>query len=48
MEGGAGVLVLYQTLQDASSQNPEVMKPAEMKLSAWENEEGFYSTLAVS
>ena len=48
MEGDAGVLVLYQALQDASSQSPEVMKPAEVKLSAWESEHGFYTTLAVS
>ena len=40
--------MLYQVLQEASSQNPEIMKPAEVKLATWESQPGFYVALLVS
>nr|XP_023029960.1 importin-11 [Leptinotarsa decemlineata] len=38
------VLVL-EVLQGASSQNPEILKPAEAKLKEWETQPGFYAVL---
>ncbi|KAG5887314.1 hypothetical protein JTB14_006458 [Gonioctena quinquepunctata] len=38
------VLVL-EVLQGASSQNPEILKPAEAKLREWETQPGFYAVL---
>ena len=35
-------------LSRASSQDPEILKPAEAKLKEWETESGFYSVLYVS
>nr|CAD7589784.1 unnamed protein product [Timema genevievae] len=40
----AGTLVL-ETLHQASSQDTEVLKPAEQRLKQWETEPGFYSIL---
>lgn len=40
--------LVLETLQQAASQNPEVLKPAEEKLKAWNTEAGFHSYLVVS
>ncbi|CAL8143654.1 unnamed protein product [Orchesella dallaii] len=45
MEETNGICVLYETLQRATSQNPEVLKGAEHKLASWENQNGFYTAL---
>ncbi|KAG8226723.1 hypothetical protein J437_LFUL004373, partial [Ladona fulva] len=37
--------MVLDALQRASSQNPEVLKPAETKLKEWETEPGFYAIL---
>lgn len=37
--------MVLQALQCACSQNSELLKPAEQKLSEWEVEPGFYSLL---
>ncbi|KAJ8961664.1 hypothetical protein NQ318_021262 [Aromia moschata] len=37
--------VVLDVLQRASSQNPEILKPAEAKLKEWETQPGFYSIL---
>ncbi|XP_060524948.1 importin-11 [Cylas formicarius] len=37
--------VVLDVLQRASSQNPEILKPAETKLREWETQPGFYSIL---
>lgn len=37
--------MLYETLQRATSQNPEILKQAEQKLSSWELQPGFYTAL---
>uniref|UniRef100_A0A1B6L138 Importin-11 n=1 Tax=Graphocephala atropunctata TaxID=36148 RepID=A0A1B6L138_9HEMI len=37
--------VVFETLQRATSQNSEVLKPAEQKLKEWETEPGFYTIL---
>lgn len=39
--------LVYETLLQASSQHPDVLKPAEQKLKEWEIEPGFYSVLFV-
>lgn len=40
--------MVYETLMQASSQHPDMLKPAEQKLREWEIEPGFYSVLFVS
>jgi hypothetical protein len=40
--------IVIEVLQRASSQNPEVLKPAEAKLREWETQPGFYTALFVS
>lgn len=40
--------MVYETLLQASSQHPDMLKPAEQKLKEWEVEPGFYSVLFVS
>ena len=42
--GGESVL---ETLRQASSQVPALLKPAGQQLKAWETQPGFYSTLMV-
>lgn len=37
--------ILYETLQRATSQNPEILKNAEKTLSGWEDKPGFYTAL---
>lgn len=39
--------LVYETLSQASSQHPDMLKPAEQKLKEWEVEPGFYSVLFV-
>lgn len=39
--------LVLDTLNRATSQDPEVLKPAEKKLQEWEIEPGFYSVLLV-
>lgn len=39
--------MVYETLLQASSQHPDMLKPAEQKLKEWEIEPGFYSVLFV-
>lgn len=39
--------MVYETLLQASSQHPDMLKPAEQKLKEWEVEPGFYSVLFV-
>lgn len=39
--------LVYETLLQASSQHPDMLKPAEQKLKEWEIEPGFYSVLFV-
>lgn len=39
--------LVYETLMQASSQHPDMLKPAEQKLKEWEVEPGFYSVLFV-
>jgi uncharacterized protein YegL len=36
---------LFQTLQSATSQDPQLLKQAEQNLLAWEKEENFYKTV---
>lgn len=40
--------LVLDTLNRATSQDTEVLKPAEKKLQEWEIEPGFYSVLLVS
>lgn len=40
--------LVLEVLHRASSQNPEILKPAEAKLKEWETQPGFYSVLFVS
>lgn len=40
--------IVLDALQRASSQNGEILKPAEQQLQNWEKEEGFYTVLMVS
>ncbi|XP_025415484.1 importin-11 [Sipha flava] len=37
--------LVYETLMQASSQHPDMLKPAEQKLKEWEVQPGFYSLL---
>lgn len=46
MDNNATAIVL-DVLQRASSQNGEILKPAEQQLQSWEKEEGFYTVLMV-
>lgn len=39
--------MVIEVLQRASSQNPEILKPAEGKLKEWETQPGFYTVLYV-
>jgi hypothetical protein len=48
MDIGSAQSIVLETLQRASSQNAEILKPAELKLKEWETETGFYTTLLVS
>ena len=43
MSGGKELVL--DTLRRATSQEAEVLKPAEQQLQLWETEPGFYSTL---
>lgn len=43
MSGGKELVL--ETLRRATSQEAEVLKPAEQQLQLWETEPGFYSTL---
>ncbi|GJQ74570.1 Ranbp11 [Trypoxylus dichotomus] len=38
--------IVLDVLQRASSQNPEILKPAEAKLGEWETQPGFYTVLS--
>lgn len=40
--------VVLEVLQRASSQNADILKPAESKLLEWETQPGFYTALHVS
>lgn len=40
--------MVLEVLQRASSQNPDILKPAENKLKEWETQPGFYTVLFVS
>lgn len=40
--------MVLEVLQRASSQNPDILKPAETKLKEWETQPGFYTVLFVS
>lgn len=40
--------MVVEVLQQASSQNPDILKPAEAKLREWESQPGFYTVLLVS
>ena len=40
--------IVLEVLQQASSQNAAVLKPAEQKLQEWETQPGFYLTIFVS
>lgn len=39
--------VVLEVLQRASSQNAQILKPAEAKLLEWETQPGFYTVLYV-
>lgn len=39
---------LHDVLQGAASQDPTILKAAEVKLESWENTPGFYAALIVS
>ena len=39
---------VIEVLQQAGSQDPDVLKPAEQTLKQWETERGFYTALYVS
>lgn len=39
--------IVLDVLQRASSQNPDILKPAEAKLGEWETQPGFYTVLSV-
>ncbi len=47
MDDTNGIRMLYETLQAATSQNPDALKPAEAQLSSWETQAGFYAALTV-
>lgn len=40
--------MVFETLQQATSQNSDILKPAEQKLKEWETVPGFYTILFVS
>lgn len=48
MDPNATHSLVLEVLQRASSQNPEILKPAETKLREWEDQPGFYTVLFVS
>ena len=48
MEMDKALSMVLDTLRRASSQNQDILKPAEEKLQEWETEPGFYSILLVS
>lgn len=48
MDLGSTEAIVLEALQRASSQDAEVLKPAEAKLKEWELQPGFYSVLFVS
>lgn len=39
---------VIEVLQQAGSQDPNILKPAEQTLKQWETERGFYTALYVS
>lgn len=39
--------IVVEVLRRASSQDPEILKPAEAKLREWETQPGFYTILFV-
>jgi hypothetical protein len=45
MDLGSAIPMVIETLQRASSQNSEILKPAEQKLKEWEVQPGFYTIL---
>lgn len=45
MDLGNAQAMVVEVLQRASSQNPELLKPAEVKLREWETQPGFYTVL---
>lgn len=45
MDPNATHSLVLEVLQRASSQNPEILKPAETKLREWEDQPGFYTVL---
>lgn len=47
MEAGSVHAMVLEALQRASSQNAEILKPAEAKLREWETQPGFYTVLFV-
>lgn len=48
MDIAAAENAVYETLQQATSQITEILKPAEQRLQEWETEPGFYTILLVS
>lgn len=48
MDLAAAHSMVLEVLQQAASQNAEILKPAEQKLHEWETERGFYSILLAS
>lgn len=50
MEGSGvvGIEAIFEALQHASSQNPDLLKTAEQRLHSWETQHGFYTALMVS
>lgn len=47
MDMDKALSMVLDTLRCASSQNQDILKPAEEKLQEWETEPGFYSILLV-
>jgi hypothetical protein len=50
MEGSdrLGIEAIFEALQHASSQNPDLLRSAEQRLHSWETRHGFYIALMVS
>lgn len=48
MDVGSTQAIVLETLHRASSQEADVLKPAEAKLKEWETQPGFYTVLFVS
>lgn len=48
MDIGSTQAIVLEALHRASSQDPDVLKPAETKLKEWETQPGFYTVLFVS